>query len=131
MRYKPKPPETFEEVFDALPVIPSPDPSQAERIIERFGGARALSRIFAAMGINRTPSSIYKWTYPREKGGTDGIIPTSAWPDLLSAARIHGILISEEEFDPRNRPYRKEPKNAYVEADLKEKAHKELMEKFK
>lgn len=79
-------------------------PTQAERIIQKFGGARRLSLILNTLGLKRNTASIYKWTYPRAKGGTGGFIPTSAWPDLLRAARFEGIVISSREMDPRDEP---------------------------
>jgi hypothetical protein len=74
--------------------------SQAYRIIDKFGGARKLARSLKAIGRPRNPSVIYKWMYPRNKGGTDGLIPTSAWPDLLLAAKAEGILLEPEDKDP-------------------------------
>lgn len=74
---------------------------QATRILAKFGGARRLASALKALGIPRDPATIYKWTYPREKGGTGGLIPTAAWPDVLKAARMEGILISPEDMDPR------------------------------
>lgn len=77
--------------------------SQAERVIRKFGGAKNLSRILLSLGRPRDPATIYRWTYPKEIGGTDGLIPTAAWPDLLMAARQEGIILTSEEIDPRQR----------------------------
>jgi hypothetical protein len=79
--------------------------SQAERVIAKFGGAR---RLYAALKeidpVNcRTPSIIYRWTYPRQKGGTGGVIPTAAWTGILKAARIEGIFLTEDDFFPGER----------------------------
>lgn len=77
--------------------------TQAERIIERFGGARRLAEALSAVGEFRHPSVVYKWTYPKDRGGTGGLIPTAAWPDILKAARHFGIYMTEEDTDPRPR----------------------------
>lgn len=75
--------------------------TQASRIIAKFGGARRLASILASIGKPRDPSSIYKWAYPKEKDGTGGLIPTSAWPDIISAARYDGVVLTLEDLDPR------------------------------
>lgn len=78
--------------------------TQAERIIHKFGGARELARLFAACGCPRDPATIYKWTYnsgPNRKDGTNGLIPTQAWPDLFRVARYSGVMITAEDMDPR------------------------------
>jgi len=75
--------------------------SQAERVLEKFGGASRLARIFKEMGLDRNRATVYKWLYPRERGGTDGLIPTSAWGDVMNAARLEGILLTAEDMDPR------------------------------
>lgn len=98
------------------PPTPTPPPttrSQAERVLEKFGGARRLSKVLAILGRSKDPASMYKWTYSRDKGGTGGIIPTSAWADILAAARFDGVMITPEDTDPRAhkikvvRPYRR------------------------
>lgn len=78
-----------------------PEMNQAERLIRRFGGAQRLVSILKAIGHPMRPSAIYKWTYPKEKGGTGGIIPTRAWPLLMLAARYEGVVITQDETDPR------------------------------
>ncbi len=76
--------------------------TQAERILRRFGGARRLAYILQTIGRPRNFSTIYKWTYPKERGGTGGFIPYTSWNDILAAARAEGILISSEDMDPRS-----------------------------
>ncbi len=78
--------------------------SQAERVLRKFGGPRRLAVLLKMMGRDRNVATIYKWTYPRDKGGSDGIIPTSAWDDIMAAARFDGIIISSEDIDPRPEP---------------------------
>jgi hypothetical protein len=85
-----------------------PQPSQAERVIAKFGGARDLARAFQAINKPKDPSTIFKWTYPKSKGGTGGLIPTRVWPDVMAAARYSGVFITIEDLDPR--PKRKGPR---------------------
>lgn len=77
--------------------------SQSQNILDKFGGARRLSELFKAMGRPRHPATIYKWTYARQAGGTDGLIPSSAWADVLHAARLEGILITPDDLNPAPR----------------------------
>lgn len=74
---------------------------QAKKIIGKFGGARRLARILETIGKPRDPVNIYRWMYPKSRGGSDGIIPTAALPDVIAAARFEGIHISSEDLDPR------------------------------
>lgn len=74
---------------------------QAERVIGKFGGARQLSAILGAIGRPREKTTIYKWTYPRKRGGTGGVIPSCAWDDITAAARHKKITITAEDADPR------------------------------
>jgi hypothetical protein len=75
--------------------------TQAERIIRKFGGVPRLLELLRIVGKPRNKASVYKWTYPASKGGTGGLIPTSAWPAILLAARLDGILITSQDMDPR------------------------------
>lgn len=72
--------------------------SQAERVILKFDGARKLA---AAIGADM--STVYKWTYPKAKQGTDGMIPSSAMRKVLLAARREGILLTNEDLSPEKR----------------------------
>jgi hypothetical protein len=76
--------------------------TQAERIFSKFGGPTRLFNIMCLIGKRgRDKATIYRWNYSRARGGTDGLIPTSAWPDVLAAARFDGIIITPEDLDPR------------------------------
>lgn len=79
--------------------------SQAERIIKKFGTPRILGRILEEIGRKRNYATIYKWLYPKSKDGRGGLIPTSAWDDILAAARYEGIIITSEDMDPRPMPF--------------------------
>lgn len=76
--------------------------TQADRIINRFQNGRILAQaIKDATGKICDPSRIYRWRLPKEKGGTGGLIPTSAVPQVKAAARLMGILIPDDDWVPR------------------------------
>lgn len=53
----------------------------ATRIIEKIGGFKAVSKLLGC-DISR----VHRWTYPKEKGGTDGHIPPKRQRQLLEKA---------------------------------------------
>ncbi len=78
--------------------------TQAERVIAKFGGPYKLSKAVAALGDPAKtlhPVSIYRWVYPKAKGGTGGLIPTASMPLVIEAARYDGIFLSVDDLDPR------------------------------
>lgn len=66
---------------------------QAENIIKKFGGAGRL-----AVALGKPRSTIYKWTYPTEKGGTGGVIPHWNYGAIKEIADLNGIELTEEDF---------------------------------
>lgn len=75
--------------------------TQADRLIDKFGGARALTRALQEAGFDINPTSVYRWTYPRDKGGTGGVIPHHSLQQIIVAARNDGIFLTTEDLDPR------------------------------
>jgi hypothetical protein len=67
----------------------------AARIIERFGGTEAVAAI-----VGLSVSRVYRWTRPRSRGGTDGLIPSRYQPILLAAARKRGIALTPADLVP-------------------------------
>lgn len=65
----------------------------AKTIIDKCGGADAVSLV---TGADR--SRVYRWTYPVERGGTGGVIPTPRARKLLAWAPSQGIKLSASEF---------------------------------
>lgn len=65
----------------------------AHRIIDKLGGFDIVAEI-AGCHVSR----VYRWTYPRDRGGTGGSIPGSHVGKLLGYARAHSIDLSAEEF---------------------------------
>lgn len=83
-------------------IIETPYP-QAHRIIEKFGGIMMLVAEIRAAGYRINTSTVYKWTYPKSKGGSGGLIPTQSWPAVFDAARRAGLTITPSDIDPRPR----------------------------
>lgn len=74
--------------------------TQADRIFARFGGPVGLIQALARAGHARAPSSVYRWNMPRAKRGTDGMIPTRALGDVMIAARLEGVVLTENDLYP-------------------------------
>ena len=74
----------------------------AERVIQKFGNARDVARALALAADKgligraevRTPATIYKWAWPKGRGGTGGRIPASAVSAIQKAGRLVGVLIT-------------------------------------
>lgn len=84
-----------------------PPRSQAQRVIDKFGGPRRLAALLRVIDppradgkIRHTPSSVYRWTYPRERGGTAGRIPAHVLPLVMKAARLEGIFLTPDDLYP-------------------------------
>lgn len=73
-------------------------PTQAHRIIAKFGGPRALARL-----LGYDASQVYRWTYRKDRysNGTNGVIPEKALRRILKLARVHGVLLTQDDLDPR------------------------------
>lgn len=87
------------------PLSQHPD-CQAWRVFYRFGG---LARTVAALKDlgpehERTRCTLYRWTYPKSRNGTGGLIPAPALPSILAAARLQGVVIRPEDLYPTGGP---------------------------
>lgn len=71
-----------------------PTYNQAAKIVVKFGGEARLAK---AMGISRV--TCYRWSYARPYG-TDGLIPSSAIDRVQRAARIEGVLLTDDDWRP-------------------------------
>lgn len=71
----------------------------AKRVINKCGGVR---RVSVMIGVST--QSIYKWTYPYARGGTNGIIPAQKQIELMVAARRYGIDLRPDDFFPKMPP---------------------------
>ena len=65
----------------------------ASQVIEKCGGPQAVAEI---LGVD--VSRVHRWTYPKERGGSDGIIPTRHQQRLLDEARKRGIELEPDDF---------------------------------
>lgn len=71
--------------------------TQAQRVADRFGVTfYGLARI-----VGRDISCVYRWSYPKNKGGTGGSIPPAMMVKLAAEARRQGVLLQASDFDPR------------------------------
>lgn len=64
-------------------------------IIGICGGFEAV-----AMLTDRSEIRVRRWTYPKARGGTDGLIPADCQQVLMRAARDRGLPLSPEHFFP-------------------------------
>lgn len=65
----------------------------AQNIISMCGGVAEVAQM-----VGRSVIRVRRWTYPKERGGTDGLIPSDMQPVLLEAARQRGINLRPEHF---------------------------------
>lgn len=81
---------------------PKPELNQAERLIQKFGGARRLAVLLRQVEPTKkwTASAIYRWSYPEAKGGRGGVVPQRHWALIEKAARLDGIVLSLDDFMP-------------------------------
>ena len=99
--------------------------TQASRVLLKFGGARRLAAFLRAGGHDVHPITVYKWAYPKERGGTGGVIPSKHLGPVLDAARLEGIILDADDLDPRPRAAAYRPKHAWeVEEDARRSAAK-------
>lgn len=68
----------------------------AEIIIGLFGGKKAIAYI-----CRTDLSSVYRWTYPKKRGGTGGYIPSRHHMKLLIYARSKNITLEAADFFPK------------------------------
>ena len=65
----------------------------AERVIQKCGGAEETAKL---LGI--TATSVHRWKYPKDRGGSGGIVPSDKAQLLLDAARKSGIELEPSDF---------------------------------
>lgn len=78
--------------------------SQAERVIVKFGGPKAMADLLRELdtfsGTKWSASTVYRWLYPRSKNGTNGIIPQDKMEIIKRVARYCGVHITEDDLLP-------------------------------
>ncbi len=67
--------------------------SPAERVIQKCGGHAVVAEM---TGVHVT--RVHRWTYPKEKGGSDGLIPSQHQQKILDEARARGIDLEPADF---------------------------------
>lgn len=72
-------------------------PTPAERIIAKFGGSKAVAEV-----IRRARQNVERWTKPRDKGGTGGLVPIDHAVELARHAAAAGIPLRLDEFFPND-----------------------------
>lgn len=71
----------------------------ANTVIEKCGGVKRVADI-----TKRSEVRVRRWGYPREKGGTDGVIPANVAQDLMSWSRANGDVLIADDFFPPAKP---------------------------
>lgn len=61
----------------------------AEYVIQSFGSGAEVARV---LGVDK--STVSRWKLPREKKGTNGIIPHKYWGALISEASSRSIPLT-------------------------------------
>jgi len=67
----------------------------AYTIINLLGGATKVAAF-----LKTTRQAVWKWTWPRQKGGTGGLVPQRHHPAILALARQQGVYLTAEHFLP-------------------------------
>ena len=65
----------------------------ARSVIAKMGGIEVVAGV-----TGKSLSRVYRWMYPRQRGGTDGIIPHGDAKRLLEHAKTAGIDLSPADF---------------------------------
>ena len=65
----------------------------AHSLIEFLGGPREVAGL-----LGRHISRIYRWTYPEERGGTGGLIPSKEQVKLLAVSEEHALGLEPGDF---------------------------------
>lgn len=83
--------------MSAIQPVQADKKTQASVVIEKFGSACKLAKL---LGVR--DSTVYRWTYARANGGTDGIIPGPALRLVLTvaAAQVPPIVITAQDLYP-------------------------------
>lgn len=77
---------------------------QAQSVVAKFGGPYELARTLKECSDDPedhySPSTIYRWMYPKEAGGTGGEIPTRGIQAVMKVARLAGVMLTTEDIYP-------------------------------
>lgn len=71
----------------------------AQRVIEKCGGGEMSRGVVVVSEITGVHSSrVHRWTYPKERGGTGGTIPSQHQQTILDGATERGIDLRPSDF---------------------------------
>lgn len=62
-------------------------------VIKSLGGFEKVAEI-----TKKHISRVYRWTYPKDRGGTGGFIPQADAEILLAHAKAHDLPVTAESF---------------------------------
>ena len=65
----------------------------AQNVIQKCGGHNIVAS-WAGVHV----CNVYRWTYPKEKGGMGGVIPAQKQQKILKNAQKHGVRLRPEDF---------------------------------
>jgi len=65
----------------------------AKHVIDKCGGAPTVA---AWLGLGE--STVYKWPYPKHRGGAGGLVPSRYQQDLIYRARENGVDLTPGDF---------------------------------
>lgn len=65
----------------------------AKTIIKKFGGFIEVAKI---CGVD--VSRVHRWTYPQNRGGSNGFIPVARQDELLAEAKRRRIKLKRDDF---------------------------------
>ena len=65
--------------------------SGAHYVIQKFGGRASTARL-----LDVDPITVWRWTIPKERGGTDGYIPTKTIVRAMRVAKKLNIDLTLE-----------------------------------
>lgn len=68
----------------------------AKRVIEKCGGVARTAEL-----VGKSESWVSRWTYPKERGGTNGRIPQGAQMRLMDAAARGEVDLTVADFFPQ------------------------------
>lgn len=67
----------------------------AKTVIEICGGITKTAKM-----VKRSETRVRRWAYPREKGGSNGLIPSECQVELMRSAKAEKIDLLPEHFFP-------------------------------
>lgn len=65
----------------------------AERVYQAFGGPRKVAEI-----LSLSYAAVYRWSYPKDRRGSGGAVPTEWHGPLLDAAREKKVRLERADL---------------------------------